>query len=247
MGGCSTLPQPCRRGPPLSGRPWPWGAHPSLLVSRPTWRPEPLAASWRPSGLLLPSFPSRLCVQTPLCALRPAAYGPLAPQLVSGAVPRLTAHPPRIPGLSSLPWELQWHPVTTDGPTHSPTWTLGQSHPELPSGPMGIVLCSRDPEREGWPVWSSLRGPSGTNRCSNPSWRWDSDPSPLLHSETGSPPHHTAQSLAPHLHSGHSCPCAWPSAGSVRGPKAQETGGLAAPPPLRTQHRHPQSESLLEA
>lgn len=73
----------------------PWGA-PSicpLLLPHLTCLPDPLASSWRPSRSLHHAFLVFLagCVlQTPpQCPLKPAAYGPLAPQLVSGAVPCL--------------------------------------------------------------------------------------------------------------------------------------------------------------
>lgn len=117
-----------------------------------------------------------------------------------------------------------------------PLPTLGQPCPELPSGPMGIVLCSRDPERDGGTCGHRsevLRGRTGVR---TPPGGGTQTRLPFCTVRLGVPPHHTAQSLAPHLHSGHSCPCAWPSAGRVRGPKPQENGGpgCTTSPPDRT-------------
>lgn len=185
----------------------PWG--PAHGVPRPSAPPvvppvfrSPPAASWKPSRWLHHAFLAFLAgsvLQAPSHRpLKPAARGPLAPRLVSRAVlgppchrvPCLLPHPPLTPEHSSSPWELWWHPLTADGPTHGPTVpTPGQS--QSSSGPLAPHetwrvrdgLCGYNSDiLWGWEVLEPMLRVGLPTCLSFCKMGWETPPHPSLHS-----------------------------------------------------------------
>lgn len=185
--------------PPLPGDP-PTGfpVHLPLLLSHlSSGAPRRLLEALQVAPPRLPSFPSRLCSAGP-SSPPTEARGPLAPRLVSRAVlgppchrvPCLLPHPPLTPEHSSSPWELWWHPLTADGPTHGPTVpTPGQS--QSSSGPLAPHetwrvrdgLCGYNSDiLWGWEVLEPMLRVGLPTCLSFCKMGWETPPHPSLHS-----------------------------------------------------------------